>query len=281
MEHSELLSAVWKMLDWSSRRDAPTTFDAPDGTGLQELVAEISRRVGRHRNLVAGGFTDPSLTERTGLPLVEPFGEELLEMRGWAYRSHWIGCGRVASPEGGRTVVVVGHREDPAAVGFPEGASWAEKLRILTGWEPGPRPAVDWSAAEAALGTALPSDYKEIVDLFGEGSFDEYVDLLVPGAVGMDLVKWVENDVKHTTGLWHPYAAYPAPGGCCAGERRKKRSTSSGRRVRPTPTTGPFSSSATSVSGNDLTAAWVSSSSACSRTCSSDFRRVTSGPTTS
>jgi hypothetical protein len=51
--------------------------------------------------LAAGGFVDPSLSERTGLPLTEPFGTgELLEMRGWGYRNRWVGCGLVASPDG-------------------------------------------------------------------------------------------------------------------------------------------------------------------------------------
>ncbi|MET8102284.1 hypothetical protein ABZV29_38555 [Streptomyces sp. NPDC005236] len=115
------------------------------------------------------------------MPLVEPFGEELLEMRGWAYWSYWIGCGEVACPEGTRSVIVVANREDPAATGFPEGVSWVEKLRIIVGWEPMTQPLVDWHATEAALGTSLRSDYKEIVDLFGSGGFDEDLDLLVPG----------------------------------------------------------------------------------------------------
>ncbi|MFF1570780.1 hypothetical protein ACFVY1_46945 [Streptomyces sp. NPDC058293] len=178
---------------------APVILEAPDGTSLNELLAELGRWAGRPRNLAADGFTDPSLTERTGLPLVEPFGDELLEMRGWAYRSHWIGCGSVATSHLERTVVVIAEREDPAVTGFPDGASWVEKLRILTGWEPVPQPAVDWRAVEADLGTSLPSDYKEIVDLFGPGGFDEYVDLLVPGALGMDLVDWARSE------------GYPAP----------------------------------------------------------------------
>ncbi|MFG2627930.1 hypothetical protein [Streptomyces sp. NPDC048473] len=213
MDHSKLLATVWQMLDARSPSDAPSIIDVPDGTTLQELVAAIGGRAGRFRNIASGGFTAPSLAERTGLPLVEPFGEKVLEMRGWAYWSHWIGCGQVASPEGSRLVVVVAGREDPAAGGLPEDASWTEKLRILTGWEPIPQPAVDWSAAEAALGTALPRDYKETVDLFGVGSFDWYLDLLVPGIVGMDLVKWAESDVEHAAALWHPYVAHPAPHG--------------------------------------------------------------------
>lgn len=89
-------------------------------------------------------------------------------------------CGLVSSPHGARAVAVIAHREDPAFAGFPERASWAEKLRIVPGWEPIPGPRVDWPTIEAHLGTRLPSDYKEIVDLFGAGSFDEYFGLAVP-----------------------------------------------------------------------------------------------------
>ncbi|WP_445528329.1 hypothetical protein [Streptomyces cyslabdanicus] len=212
MEDSEVVAAIWKTIDSFVVGGPPVILEAPGGTSLKELLAEVGRWAGRPRNLAADGFTDPSLTERTGLPLVEPFGDELQEMRGWAYKSHWIGCGSIGTSHRERVVVVIAHREDPAVTGFPEGASWAEKLCILTGWVPVPQPAVDWPAVEADLGTPLPRDYKEIVDLFGPGGFDEYVDLLVPGALGMDLVVWAKSD-GDATDLWEPYAGYPAPGG--------------------------------------------------------------------
>src|SRR4051794_13877109 len=193
MEDSEVVAAIWKIID-SSVAGGVRILEAPAGTSLRGLLAEVGRWAGMPRNLAADGFTDPSLTERTGLPLVEPFGDELLEMRAWAYRSHWIGCGSVGTSHRKRVVVVITHREDPAVTGFPEVASWAEKLRVLTGWEPVPKPAVDWPAVETDLGTSLPGDYKEIVDLFGPGGFDEYVDLLVPGALGMDLVDWAKSE---------------------------------------------------------------------------------------
>lgn len=201
---------MWKIVDSTVVDGPPVILEVPGGKNLKELLAEVGRRAGRPRNLASGGFTDPSLTERTGLPLVEPFGDELLEMRGWAHRSHWIGCGSVGTPDRERAVVVIARREDPAFTGLPEGASWAEKLRVLTGWVPLPRPAVDWPAVEADLGTALPSDYKEIVDLFGPGGFDEYVDLLVPGAGGMDLADWAECD-GDAPDLGEHHAGCPAP----------------------------------------------------------------------
>ncbi|MFE7216238.1 hypothetical protein ACFU93_41530 [Streptomyces sp. NPDC057611] len=169
MGTNAFVDGVWRLINGNPPNlDAPVILEASPGTDLHELVAEFGRWAGQHRNLAAGGFVDPSLSERTGLPLAEPFGAgELLEMRGWVYRNRWVGYGLVASPDGPRAVAVIAHREDPAAAGFPQGASWAEKLRIVTGWEPIPGPRVDWPAIEADLGTRLPSDYKEVVDLFG------------------------------------------------------------------------------------------------------------------
>ena len=44
----------------------------------------------------------------------------------------------------------------------------------------GPLPAVDWAQAERALGAALPADYKQLVETYGDGVFDETIWLLVP-----------------------------------------------------------------------------------------------------
>lgn len=190
MAISEFIATVWKMLhpDSSPGPRSPVVLEAPKGTGFAELVEAVGCRAGQPRQLISGGLTVSAITERTGLPLVEPFGEELRDMHGWPYWSHWIGCGQVHRAGQTHSVVVVAERVDPAAAGIPDSASWTEKLRLLTGWEPIPRPAVDWPATEAALGTPLPSDYKEVVDLFGPGSFDWYLELLVPGVLGMDLV---------------------------------------------------------------------------------------------
>ncbi|MEU4037384.1 hypothetical protein [Streptomyces collinus] len=186
------VDSVWRLVNGNPPEpDEPVILEAPPGTDPRELVAELGRWAGQHRNVAAGGFVDPSLSERTGLPLAEPFGAgELLEMRGWGYRNRWVGCGLVASPDGPRAVAVITHRDDPAAAGFPQDASWAEKLRIVTGWEPITKPRVDWAAIEADLGTRLPSDYKEVVDLFGAGSFDEYFELAVPGGPGAGRNPW-------------------------------------------------------------------------------------------
>jgi hypothetical protein len=134
-------------------------------------------------------------------------------LAGWGYQATWIGLGRIVAGAGTRPVVVFAPRPDPAFAGLLEGAPWAERLRVITGAEPAEHPAVDWAATEAALGTALPEDYKEIVDLFGPGGFDEYLDLIVPGGSGTDLVRFSEIDAAHSVSLWAPYPVYPARNG--------------------------------------------------------------------
>lgn len=188
-------------------------LDVPDGTDLHELVDGISGRAGTPRTLIDDGRRVEPLDARTGQPLVEPFGTELLEMRAWPHWNDWIGCARVVRAGREHALVVIADRADPAAEGIPEGASWPEKLRLLTGWEPPPRTPVDWQAAEQALGTRLPGDYKEIVDLFGYGSFDTYLELLVPGVRGLDLVEWATGDAVPARDLWRPHSVFPAPGG--------------------------------------------------------------------
>ncbi|WP_405527092.1 SMI1/KNR4 family protein [Streptomyces avidinii] len=47
-------------------------------------------------------------------------------------------------------------------------------------------PAVDWVQAERALGAALPTDYKQLVETYGDGIFDETIWLLVPESAHSD-----------------------------------------------------------------------------------------------
>lgn len=47
---------------------------------------------------------------------------------------------------------------------------WVDRLQEATGWQE-PRWECDWEAIESALGTSLPTDYKELCDRFGSGYF--------------------------------------------------------------------------------------------------------------
>ncbi|MFD8543040.1 hypothetical protein [Streptomyces sp. NPDC059649] len=164
------------------------------------------------------GYADPTVTPRTGLPLLTPFGERLVEMRAWAHGGRWIGCGAARFDDGIRPVVLVAEGQDPAA-DVPEGSSWLDGIVAVTGWDASGRPAVDWAEVEARIGTSLPSDYKRLVDIFGDGAFDDYLQLHVPGAhfKTTDIVRrteWLSEWARaRNSGLWEPYELYPTPGG--------------------------------------------------------------------
>ncbi|MGK5642843.1 hypothetical protein ACSNOK_31750 [Streptomyces sp. URMC 126] len=49
-----------------------------------------------------------------------------------------------------------------------------------------PPPPVDWEKAERALGTALPADYKRLVETYGAGLFDDTIWLLAPDSAHAD-----------------------------------------------------------------------------------------------
>ncbi|MFB6614101.1 hypothetical protein ACIGFK_35495 [Streptomyces sp. NPDC085524] len=72
-------------------------------------------------------------------------------------------------------------------------------------------PAVDWARAEHALGTALPTDYKQLVETYGDGIFDDTVWLLVPGSAydDCDLHAQTTERAEILAGLWE-FEAKPA-----------------------------------------------------------------------
>ncbi|MFC0600375.1 SMI1/KNR4 family protein [Streptomyces palmae] len=187
---------------------------ASDAINLSTLLKEFSRRYGQLRNLAMGGYADPKVTERTGLPLLAPFAGELVEMRGWTSGSRWIGCGVVRTGDGEQLVVLVAERAAPSPDAPPEEASWVDPLpcatggdardaaqllgvikaevgaelpddcrtwvqRVieLTGWEPLGISA-DWDAIEGELGVPLPADCKKLYEAFGGGTFSDSISFL-------------------------------------------------------------------------------------------------------
>ncbi|MDQ0990527.1 hypothetical protein [Streptomyces sp. V3I7] len=153
----------------------PTDLDPQD---LTDLLAD---RYGVPRTLVLDGFTDPTADESRGAALLVPFEDRAVKIRAWAYGDQWVGTGTARDAEGTeRPVLVVAPREvpEPVEVAPDEGVDWMERLIRITGWtQPAQRPDVDWAEMESRLGTALPSDYKRMVETFGEGAFDGYLDL--------------------------------------------------------------------------------------------------------
>jgi hypothetical protein len=93
------------------------------------------------------------------------------------------------------------------------------RRRRRHGWDTSRLRTYDWTAVETRLGTALPSDYKQLAEIFGNGAFDGFLALQTPDApcASADIVRHTEwlGEWARTRGseLWRPYAVYPVPGG--------------------------------------------------------------------
>ncbi|MFE6847330.1 hypothetical protein [Streptomyces sp. NPDC057686] len=155
----------------------------PGDLDPRDLTNLLGGRYGAPRTLVLDGFTDPTVDESSGAALLAPFEDRAVTIRAWAYGDQWVGTGTARNTEGTeQPVLVVAHRDvrAPLAVASnqDEDDDWMERLIRLTGWaQPAQRPHVDWAEVESRLHTALPSDYKRMVETFGEGAFDGFLDL--------------------------------------------------------------------------------------------------------
>ncbi|MFB7363873.1 hypothetical protein [Streptomyces hydrogenans] len=230
-EVAELLALV-RRLAWADtgelrceepgHPDGHVCLPAPAGeVAFDALRRALVARYGRARSLAGDGYADPTATVLTGLPLLTPFGDRLVAMRGWAHGDRWIGLGAVRRSGGTPPVpvLVVAEGRSPEDE-LPEGSTWLGGIVAVTGRDlAAPRHPVDWADVEARLGTALPVDYRQLAEVFGEGAFDDHLRLYVPGsdARGFDLVgnalrsgAWAR---EHGAGPWEPYGVHPAPGG--------------------------------------------------------------------
>ncbi|MEV6104678.1 SMI1/KNR4 family protein [Streptomyces sp. NPDC051940] len=188
-----------------------------EDVGFPALLDEMSRHFGVPRNLATDGYVDPTLTERTGLPVVDPVREQIVELRAWSYGNAWVACGIVRVGDGTRSVALVAERHAVAPDELTPDASWVDRLVGITGWQEERVHVVDWPAIEAELGTALPADYKQLVERFGDGAFDGFLDLLLPdappGAIDLveankDFPSWAEPHGAYT---WAPRGVHDAP----------------------------------------------------------------------
>ncbi|URN15918.1 MULTISPECIES: SMI1/KNR4 family protein [Streptomyces] len=68
----------------------------------------------------------------------------------------------------------------------------------------GPQRSRDWRGVERAMGTALPDDYKELVETYGGGVFDETIWLLDPACPDEDyeLVAAAAERAEVLANLW-------------------------------------------------------------------------------
>lgn len=86
--------------------------------------------------------------------------------------------------------------------------SWVDRLQEITGWREEPWEC-DWSGTEAALGVAIPSDYKELCERFGPGYFTDSIRIIHDrGEEGM-LSQW-QSDLRlcrhgGLSSIWDPY----------------------------------------------------------------------------
>lgn len=80
---------------------------------------------------------------------------------------------------------------------WPRMASSVPALREVIGPPTGGAAAVDWDAVHAGLGFALPSDYREFIDLYGPGTLGA-VRIHAPGAPGdWDLFRLLAQRYAH------------------------------------------------------------------------------------
>ncbi|MFJ8091790.1 SMI1/KNR4 family protein [Streptomyces griseofuscus] len=153
----------------------------PGDLDPQVLTDLLGGRYGAPRTLVLDGFTDPTADGSRGAGLLTPFEGRAVTVRAWAYGDRWIGTGTARDAAGiVRPVLVAARREvpEPLAAAPGEDVDWLWRLIRITGWtDPAGRPDMDWAKTEASLGTGLPSDYKRMVETFGEGAFDGFLDL--------------------------------------------------------------------------------------------------------
>ncbi|MBV9022448.1 MAG: SMI1/KNR4 family protein, partial [Streptomycetaceae bacterium] len=65
-------------------------------------------------------------------------------------------------------------------------------------------PPTDWSDAERRLGRPLPQDYKELVDTYGSGEFDEHVRLRGPDdtAAGRGIISMNDGYFEELEDIW-------------------------------------------------------------------------------
>lgn len=156
----------------------------PRDVDPRELIDRLAAMHGAPRTLVLDGFTDPTVDDSAGAALLAPFGDRAVLIRAWAYGGQWVGAGSARDEEGDeRAVLAVAVRKlpEPLVVAPPEDGEdvdWVDRLIRITGWtQPARRPDVDWAELESRLGTALPGDYKRMVETFGEGAFDGWLSL--------------------------------------------------------------------------------------------------------
>ncbi|MFD5318118.1 SMI1/KNR4 family protein [Streptomyces sp. NPDC127098] len=199
MEINELLARVYDLawpnrhlrLDWPKPPAGSVRVPVPDGVDPYDLVDALSNRHG----------------EPVDAPALD-CGDEVAWLYAWPHSDRWFVFGRGTGDDAPHLAIAT--RSTPQPEELPADASWLERLVAVTGWVPPERPAIDWAAVESRLGTPLPSDYKRLVETFGDGAFDGFHGVFPPEEV----ISRAEYDAAHgAQEPWEPHPPFPAAGG--------------------------------------------------------------------
>ncbi|MFI9294233.1 SMI1/KNR4 family protein [Streptomyces gardneri] len=68
-----------------------------------------------------------------------------------------------------------------------------------------------WGDVERSMGVELPTDYKELIHLYGGSNWDDYLYVLEPGCPNpnYDLIEWAKHQAEDLEALWE-FEAKPA-----------------------------------------------------------------------
>ncbi|WP_326667217.1 SMI1/KNR4 family protein [Streptomyces sp. NBC_01257] len=205
MDDEQLLTAVAEIL-WPDHQDLDCRQhgDAPGHICLPisaraDLHSVVETLSSRHGEPFGGADRLPPL----------PLSGEVDWRYAWPFSNRWVTFGRSGQGEGAGPALMVALRSTPVAKQLPAETSWLERLIAVTGWTPRTAGQVDWAEVESRLGTPLPSDYKALIEAFGNGMFDGFHCVFMPD----DLVKSAELEARLGQPLWEPHPPFPASGG--------------------------------------------------------------------
>jgi hypothetical protein len=96
-----------------------------------------------------------------------------------------------------------------------------EELERLVPPPDDPPPPADWAAAREKFGFDLPEDYREMIDVYGAGLFDEELRVYAPGHqnASLDLLRGTDEELwglrylRDEAGDQLPYEPEPVSGG--------------------------------------------------------------------